>query len=98
LVLTESKNNIFTKIGSTKKIHGPNSRGTSCTQRPSTKIFFETKNFSLGEKADIRKGGQQKGGQGKKADNKKADREKGGHVKRVDINIQRKNGTIRKRL
>ncbi len=39
LVLTESKNTNFTKIGGTKKNHGPNSRDTSRTQRPSIKIF-----------------------------------------------------------
>jgi hypothetical protein len=42
-VLTESKNNIFTKKGGTKKIHGSNSRGTSRTQWPSTKIFSNPK-------------------------------------------------------
>ncbi len=41
LVLTDHKNNYFTKIGGTKKIHGSNSRGTSRTQRPSTKNFFK---------------------------------------------------------
>jgi hypothetical protein len=40
-----SKNTNFTKIGGTKKNHGPNSRGTSRTQRPSIKIFFQTKNL-----------------------------------------------------
>ncbi len=43
LVLTESKNIYFTKIGGTKKKHGPNSRGTSRTQRPSTNFFFKAK-------------------------------------------------------
>jgi hypothetical protein len=43
LVLTEYKNNYFTKIDGTKKNHGPNSRGTSRTQRPSTKFFFKSK-------------------------------------------------------
>ncbi len=36
LVLTEHKNNIFINIGRTKKKHGPNSPGTSRTQRPSS--------------------------------------------------------------
>jgi hypothetical protein len=40
-VFTEYKNYIFIKICGTKKIHGPNSRGTSRTQLPSTKIFFK---------------------------------------------------------
>ncbi len=43
LVLTEFKNNYFTKIGGTKKIHGSNSRGTSRTQRPSTQFFFKAR-------------------------------------------------------
>jgi hypothetical protein len=43
LVLTDRKNNFFTKIGGTKKIHGSNSRGTSRTQRPSTKFFFKAR-------------------------------------------------------
>ncbi len=43
LVFTGHKNNYFTKIGGTKKIHGSNSRGTSRT--PSTKIFFQSKNL-----------------------------------------------------
>ncbi len=42
-VLTESKNNNFTKIGGTKINHFPCSRGTSRTQRPSIKIFFKPK-------------------------------------------------------
>jgi hypothetical protein len=37
LVLTDHKNNYFTKIGGTQKIHGSNFRGASRTQRPSTK-------------------------------------------------------------
>jgi hypothetical protein len=45
LVLTDHKNNYFTKISGTKKIHGSNSRGTSRTQRPSRKIFFQSKNL-----------------------------------------------------
>ncbi len=45
LVLTEFKNNYFIKIGGTKKIHGSNSRGTSRTQRLSTKNFFQIKNL-----------------------------------------------------
>jgi hypothetical protein len=40
--------------------------------------------LSLGEKADIRKGGQQKGGQGKKADKKKGGQQKGGQGKKAD--------------
>jgi hypothetical protein len=43
LVLTESKNNNFTIIGGTKINHGPSSRDTSLTQRPSIKIFFKPK-------------------------------------------------------
>ncbi len=43
LVLTDHKNNYFTKIGGTKINHGPNSRGTSRTQRPSTKNFFKAR-------------------------------------------------------
>ncbi len=40
-VPTESKNTNFVEIGGTKNVHGPKSRGTSRTQRPSTKIFFK---------------------------------------------------------
>jgi hypothetical protein len=43
LVLTVSKNNNFTIIGGTKINHGPSSRDTSRTQRPSIKIFFKPK-------------------------------------------------------
>jgi hypothetical protein len=43
LVLTDHKNNYFTKIGGNKKIHGSNSRGTSRTQRLSTKNFFKAR-------------------------------------------------------
>jgi hypothetical protein len=44
LILTESKNTNFTKIGGTKKNHGPNSRDTtSRTQRPSSKFFSKAK-------------------------------------------------------
>jgi hypothetical protein len=40
LVLTESKNIYFTKIGGAKQNHGPDSRGTSRTERSSTNFFF----------------------------------------------------------
>ncbi len=42
IVLPESKNTNFIKIGGTKNVHGPNPRGTSRTQRPSTKFFFQS--------------------------------------------------------
>jgi hypothetical protein len=45
LVLTDHKNNVFIKIGGTKKIHGSNSRNTSRTQRPFTKFFFSKQEF-----------------------------------------------------
>ncbi len=43
LLLAESKNTNFIKIGGTKNVHGANPRGTSRTQRPSTKIFLKGK-------------------------------------------------------
>jgi hypothetical protein len=43
-VLAESKNTNFIKIGGTKNVHGLNPRGTSRTQRASTKLFFQWKN------------------------------------------------------
>jgi hypothetical protein len=44
MVLAEFKNTNFIKIGGTKNVHGPNPRGTSRTQRPSTKFFFQSCN------------------------------------------------------
>jgi hypothetical protein len=35
-----STNTNFVKIGGTKKVHGPNPRGTSRTQRPSSNFFY----------------------------------------------------------
>jgi hypothetical protein len=43
LVLTESKNYYFTKIGGTKKVHGTISRCTS--QLLTLKIFFQSSNL-----------------------------------------------------
>jgi hypothetical protein len=42
-VLAEPKNTNFTKIGGNKNVHGPNPRGISRTQRPSTNFFLMEK-------------------------------------------------------
>ncbi len=47
LLTSDHKNNYFTKIGGTKKIHGSNSRDTSRKQRPSSKNFFKASIYSV---------------------------------------------------
>ncbi len=54
LVLTEFKNNYFTKIGGTKKIHGSNSRGISHKQLFSKQEFIENFEF-FGKPATFQK-------------------------------------------